>query len=262
MLKTFSTALALGLSLPFSTLDIGKSLPKPASVLPEAGIFSPDATSGSFPAATPQLWAQAAKPRKIKVWANAFIPNRRVSVLGLPGKIDVPKLPDIPMPGLCFSGDNRGFSNDVNASARIHLEVEFDVATGEATVRPKIGTTSLVQCLIGIKFYSRTASAEGLKTSLKRNGRNFELTLQGSAKNPLVPLGPPIDFDFKFAINPSTRQVVMTGNHDGYPAYEAYMTVDGSASLPIYQYQKKPIANPLDLYKPMEVAVSRTTKKF
>ena len=133
-LTNLSTALALGLSLPFSTSDAGKSLPKPASVLPESGIFSTGVTSSAFHAAIPQLLAQATKPRKTKVWANSFIPDKRVSVLELPGKIDVPKPPDIPLPGLCFSGDNRDFSGDVNASARIHLEVEFDVATGKATV--------------------------------------------------------------------------------------------------------------------------------
>jgi hypothetical protein len=99
--------------------------------------------------------------------------------------------------------------------------------------------------------------------SVVRSGSDILVDFQVAAKNPLVALAPAIDADVVFHINPMGRTCRLTGKHDGFPAYEAYVTADGGAGVPVYTYD--PIAAGEDitaLFPPMDKMAGGTGTRF
>jgi Protein of unknown function (DUF3238) len=245
-----STAIAIGLALPSSTLDLGRGLPEVTSIPFAASTSIYESASLLLPTATPQLLAQSNTPRRIKVWVKSFIPQSMVD--GPPGF-------------KCFLGDNRGFSNSINISARGHQEVEFDVATLSKTLEwQETGTTHQVNCQTGAILKQKKASKSGLRSALiRRSGNEILVTFQGAINNPVVPGSPDIDLNVTFRINPVTRQAVLIGEHDGFPAYEAYITADGGAGVPVYQYDPRLTRDGISaLFPPMERKVRGYVTRF
>ena len=77
------------------------------------------------------------------------------------------------------------------------------------------------------------------------------------ASNPLVGAAPAINLDVRFEVDPSSRQVRLTGEHDGFPAYEAYATWDGGAGVSIYGYDPRISGEGISaLFPPMDKTIS------
>jgi hypothetical protein len=64
----------------------------------------------------------------VNFWLNAFIPN---SACTTKGDIFIVGSPSMPVPRF-FAGDQREFSDDVNASARMHSEVRLEGLSTDA----------------------------------------------------------------------------------------------------------------------------------
>lgn len=167
--------------------------------------------------------AAGAPAKKIKVWFNAFIPQAQI--VGPPGSA-------------CFTGDGRSFSNNITASSRTHQEIEFDVATLAKSIDYKdTGTTHEVDCKTGAEIAAKKAPASELTNgSVARRGGEIQVGFQTAAFNPLVTVAPAIDADVVFHIDPAARTCRLAGQHDGFPAYEAYVTADGGAGSTVYTY--------------------------
>ncbi|MBD2200190.1 MULTISPECIES: DUF3238 domain-containing protein [Calothrix] len=190
-----------------------------------------------------------ATPKTIKVWINTFIPDAMV-------KDPV---------GRCFTGDNRGLSNDIHASSRTHQEIEFDVATLTKTIDWKdTGTTHKVDCSTGnILEEGKASTAQLTNGTIKRSGSNVLVNFKAAAKNPLLTGAPAIDLNITFKINPATREVSIVGHHDGFPAYEAYVTADGGAGTLVYSHDPRATGDtPSSLFPPMEIAAKNDVVKF
>jgi outer membrane protein OmpA-like peptidoglycan-associated protein len=220
-----------------------------AAVLASAGVtagqvqaYSHGATSGFRPARRSVVItvtsAQGPRPHEetpprrinptVRVWVNSFIPQSRVD--GPPGSE-------------CFAGDGRDFSSDLDASSRTHQEIE--VTPGRTTpsvdVR-QVGTTHEVACATGAELDSDTASAADLENRVQMAGRtpaDAHISFVADASNPLVPLAPAINLEADFHLDLARRQCGFRMVHDGFPAYEAYLSADGALPVRVYGYDPR-----------------------
>ncbi len=140
--------------------------------------------------------------------------------------------------GYCYSGDNRGFSNAIHASYRTHQEIEFDTSTGRATINYKdTGTSHDLECRTARVLNSAKAPTSELTNgSVIRSGSNYRINFQADAKNPLAWYACNINLDLTLSINPAARTCSIEGTHDGFPAYEVYVTANGGSGTTLYTY--------------------------
>lgn len=187
---------------------------------------SPTLTSPpqASPTATPPSVSVPPTPvRTVKVWVHSFIPMASV------------KDPF----GYCYSGDNRSFSNSVHASYRTHQEIEFDVTAEASTINwSDTGTTHELDRATCTKVI---ASAKAPTTRLvnrivSSTGSLFNLSFVGTATNPRASYACAIDLNLSILIDVSARKCTVSGQHDGFPAYEIYVTANGGAGVPVYMY--------------------------
>jgi hypothetical protein len=189
-------------------------------------------------------------PNRIKVWFNTFIPDAQVP--GPPGSE-------------CFSGDNRGFSNAIHASSRTHQEIEFDVSTLTKTIDFKdTGTSHEVNCTTGAVMSTGKAPTSGLTNgSVTRSSSEILVDFLVEAVNPLVRGAPAIDASVVFHVDPAVQTCRLTGQHDGFPAYEAYVTADGGAGVTVHTHDPRTSGDDImSLFPPMDEAVATTAVSF
>ncbi|WNG28928.1 DUF3238 domain-containing protein [Cystobacter fuscus] len=185
--------------------------------------------------------APASAPiRTVKVWWNSFIPL---------SKIDGP-----PILYECFTGDGRGFSNNISASHRTHQEIEFEVASLRVTIDYKhIGTTHEINCKTGAVLGTATApTSQLINGPVTYSGSRITIKFTTAATNPLVSPAPAINSEVTFVLDTAARTCSLSGNHDEFPAYEAYVTTNSGAGIMVYGYNPIPAGKTaLDLYSSM-----------
>src|SRR5664279_4022356 len=74
--------------------------------------------------------------RTVKLWIKAFIPStyeRAVVVSGTGAHAGKTMVTGSWVMNRCFLTDQRSFSSDIHADARMHSEIEIDVAKGKET---------------------------------------------------------------------------------------------------------------------------------
>lgn len=202
----------------------------------------------------------------VKVWINAFIP-RDIPGLTLPvpgrpfsGKTMIPG----PIPGTCFLTDDRSFSSKVHTSSRMHSEMEIYVP-GELPTQiyqgHAISETHQIACKDGNYENSGTASNSRMRfTNLGIISLDvYEVYIKGEANNPLVTPSPDIDYDGKFIIDTKERRVSFQGLIDGFPAFEAYASINLGPAQKIFQVNPKPGSNVWDLIGKPSIYVNETT---
>lgn len=165
--------------------------------------------------------------RTVKVWWNSFIPL---------AAIDGPPFYE------CFTGDGRAYSNSITASHRTHQELEVEVAPRRTTIDYKhVGTTHEVSCSTGAVKGSATAPTSQLTNGpVTYSGSRITIKFKTAASNPLVALAPAIDSEVTFVIDTVARTCSLSGNHDQFPAYEAYVTTNSGAGTFVYGYDPIP----------------------
>jgi hypothetical protein len=211
--------------------------------------------AAEIPLSRPLLTMASARPmtgaiRRVKVWWNTFIPMAMID--GPPGS-------------QCFAGDNRGPSNAIHAPHRTHQEIEVDVATLAMTINWKhVGETHEVDCVTGAVVARDTAPTSQLDNGpVSRDGSNILIGFSTAASNPLVTFAPAIDSAVTFQIDPVARTCSLSGHHDGFPAYEAYVTADGGAGVLVYNHDPRIKGqNVSALFPPAEIKVAVTGVGF
>ncbi|MCZ7593312.1 MAG: DUF3238 domain-containing protein [Kiritimatiellae bacterium] len=157
--------------------------------------------------------------------------------------------------GIVFGGDDRGFdknatsyrmrqkvavvtieecdadglkegsiANLVGTTRSYDEATSVDSGTGKLTAAAKADTVTGAPLMIDYG----TASTSGMNITVNRlTNRKVEAVIVGSAANPLVPFAPAIDYDFTVTIDstdPLNSTYQITGSHDGFPAYEVYIS--------------------------------------
>jgi hypothetical protein len=199
----------------------------------------------------------------MRLWINAFIP---ANIPGLSRPVPGPGPTQFTMidgpPGLgCFLTDQRGFSSDPKASARIHASVDFGDGL-EGRPERAVGTTHQVDCGTGRSIASKTASIGGIVVEEEHPLEHICLiTIRASVANPIVPGSPDIDFLVHFSVGFAVphRAVRVNGHVEPFPAFEAYV-LDGMRIHTLFTRSPDPGATPLDLYGPASRSVNGRVK--
>lgn len=195
----------------------------------------------------------AGQNRRVKVWVNAFIPYKRIDMF-----VKVPALGDV---GYCFLGDDRGFSDAADASCRTHQEVEFEV-TPFNTVRDvrSAGETHKVDCKSGKELARKQAKVDRIVNRVTQlNAEVIRVKMSLAANNPLVFGAPDIDLELFLDLNLPRRELIITGAHDGFPAYEVYVSIEGMGTRRVHEYDPgaNTIFNHKKLFPPTDVTVAK-----
>lgn len=188
---------------------------------------------------------------KIKFWINAFIhesiPNVTSKMYGI-SYIQGPPFYD------CFKTDQRGYSNNPSASARLHCEFTVDLRNKTYTTNTYCGTTHQIDCKnpFTVKC-QQTASNKNMKFSdayFSQDGSFFRIYLSAAGANPCVPLSPDIDFNGWFSVQlySSYIKYTFTGKVDQFPNYECYAQLGSKTPITLFTLDPPAGKTPLDLF--------------
>jgi hypothetical protein len=195
----------------------------------------------------------------ITMWLNAFIPS---SACITKGDLFVVAGPPIPQPRF-FSGDQREFSDDREAGARMHSEVRIEgLATETPNIAARINRCGESQEIDddGNVIASATANADRMFFTNLRGSQSvdpdgggvvdgvagsIQIDVVGSAGMPLIAVAPDIDYSGTFTIDRAEGNVLFRGAVSQFPAFEIYFSVNDGA--PVTLAQLAPVV-PLDLF--------------
>jgi hypothetical protein len=162
-----------------------------------------------------------------------------------------PKIVD----GRCYNTNNRGFSHDQQADAKITAIVDFDVtAAGVGNVNkrtPPLGTTIQYDCDSGAVLQTKQASNKDVSIGdVAFSAGKVTFAMDGEAANPLISpqqLTPTIKFHGTVTIDTISRAVSWDGTIARFPSYEAYIEVDANPPVTIFQIAPAQDASPWSL---------------
>ena len=190
----------------------------------------------------------------MKIWISSFIPK----------EIDDYTRPvpdgsgDTMIPGPtplndCFHTDQRSFSKNSNASARMRSMVSIDIENMKSLGHIGVcGETIECDCEDGQKECEKTASANRLKYKDEVSSDfHLNFTLEGAANNPCFFGSPDIDWVIlvhvtKYANGKIEVEATSDSRVEKFPAYEMYAEYDGDVKT-IFRRSPDEGATPGDL---------------
>jgi hypothetical protein len=199
----------------------------------------------------------------IRIWLKAFIPNELEGVEHVPdngehaGKLMLAS----PHPFKAwFLTDQRRFSSEIDASARMHSQIDIDVQSGSLIdEQHRCGDSIEVNAEDGIEKCRKTATSDQMKFSnftVTDAGRKITVELEGSAKNPCmeiagITVSPNLDYKGVITIMlDEARQcasVCFAGHIETYPAFEMYVSANGGPARTLFQHSALPGCSPVNL---------------
>jgi hypothetical protein len=199
-------------------------------------------------------WSRPSNMSRVKVWIKAFIPRDIAGLTKLvpagphQGKTMIPG----PTPlNDCFLTDQRSFSDNISAAARMHSEVEFVLDRDEPTILQshRCYETTEVDCEDGSVECTGTGDSSRMQFFNMRivTPTIISVQLRAAANNPCFRGSPDIDYEGTIILDVSTSQVTFEGKIDAFPAFEMYATRDGSAPRMIFQMMPPAGNTPADL---------------
>ena len=219
--------------------------------------------------ATPSVNAVATTktplPQKIKFWMNSFIPDT------VDGGTTVAKgkykgktmFPGPLFFSDCFLSDSRGFSTAIAASSRIHLELDANLSSKSWTfAAPRSSGTAEIDCEDNDVECEAVAKPNakgyaGVPIQLPGVGPQFmQFSFSATASDPCVTAAPDIDMNGIVSINPTARLVGFIGMIEPFPAFEAYVTIDGGAPQELFTSPVSPGSSVWSLFGGATVPVT------
>ena len=212
----------------------------------------------------------------IQIWLKSFIPATIESAVLARGAGEHAGKTMLPTPGplnRCFLTDQRLYSSDFHASARMHSDVEIDVVECRIIQQHhRCSETIEVDCKTGEERCRRAASTDGMSFhdfEVSDGGKRIAFRLDGSTKNPCleiasVKVSPNLDYSGEITILLDAERRAGSVSFDGkieiYPAFEMYVVVNGGEAQEIFLARALPGTSPLDLVGPPGRAISRTVQ--
>jgi hypothetical protein len=203
--------------------------------------------------------------KTVKVWMKAFIPvdldgvetvksgsHAGKTALSAPGPIQA-----------WFLTDQRQFSSDISASARMHSEVEIDVERQVVSREFHHCDASIeVDLDSGEEICREAAHTDNMAFSnfqVLNGGNRFSIDLKASSKNPClkiasVEISPNLDYIGSITVTrvEASEKVIVTfeGDIETYPAFEMYVSVNGGDAQAVFTVGVVPETSPLNLVGP------------
>jgi hypothetical protein len=169
-----------------------------------------------------------ARVHTVKFWIHAFIS---------PAHVDGPPGYGLAYNYEYFSGDNRGYSNYIHASYRLHSEVEI---SGLNTAQPH-KTLEWHDCLeshaldkdLNIVDTKKAQPRAQFGEPTREDGK-VSIHYAGAANMPLITGSPDIDANGTFSVDVMTGEVSFHGKIDSFPWFEGYAAVNNGAPVTLF----------------------------
>lgn len=219
--------------------------------------------------------AVAQQPTTVRVWMRAFIPNNHPSlpnyIKQTSNGLTVIEAPDPiiagvrlgPLAGTCFATDNRGFSNDLSASARVTVdlniiiqerrEIKVESVSGSGFV--KVGETHNVDCKSGRELQpARKEDLDSVEVgTVRKNGFLRVFNVKASSGNPFykvfnIGVAPKIDYEVVFTYDAVRTTLSLKGVIGNFPSFEAYGSINGQQTFNIVQVNPAKEATAMSLF--------------
>jgi hypothetical protein len=213
-----------------------------ASGLPETGICD-SATWAALtaePAVDPGYdpgGGEASALQLVRVWVKAFIPDWVEGAEDGVGAASGVKVIRGPFPGVsdCFYTDNRSYDSDPAASGRVNVDITIDPNTPKVTEKHLYShATHECDCEDGEIECNETATPTGGVSEARRAGQVVSVDFNGAANNPCHGGSPDADLNGTITIDLAARTVSIHGMVDAFPAYEAYVDIDGGGAQELF----------------------------
>ncbi len=202
--------------------------------------------------------------KKAKFWINAFIPDTVAGAAKVTsGSYKGKTMFTGPFPWSdCFLSDSRGFSNDIKASSRLHLEAEVDLTswpTSWMSPAPTSSGTAELDCESMDIECEKVAQPTKKEAPAPLSSLGFHLipfSFSAYASDPCVRGAPDLNFNGTVEIDTLHGRVSFYGNIQPFPAVEAYVSVDGAIPQELFAHAISPGASVWSLYGAAKVGVS------
>lgn len=211
-------------------------------------------------------WIPPVGITKIDLWIKAFIPEQGTFTHVRFGQSSPhagkTAIPHPTLPDYYYLTDQRSFSKDVNASARMNLHVELNV--GQAvpnmhTVRAGCDITIETKGS-GEERARATADGSGIFANnfSQSSNQSIRFWVEAAASDPLISVAPDIDFKGWITLDFKENQLFFDLLVDEFPAFEGYFSIDGGPAKTIFQLLPEPGASPFNLFGDANVSVNRS----
>lgn len=163
-------------------------------------------------------------------------------------------IPGIPVVGDCFLTDQRSFSSDSGASARMFSQALVHVSSAGSSAsswsqQHHCGETVEVDCEDGEVEDRKTQNNDHMDfDERERSSSRIVLGFKAGRNNPLVTFSPDIDLEGTLTVDRVNRFVEFVGKVDDFPAFEAYVKINGGAPRIIRQLGPKKDSGPTSLF--------------
>ena len=187
---------------------------------------------------------------KLRIVFRSFIPTSYPGsdkeLIPLPGTnktmilADFPVLgPDLPILGKqCFGTDDRSFSNEANASARVTADFIVAISNSpkietELSKRFRSGPTRKIDCATGQVLATKSASVSRCQIGAPAFADGMiQFVIGCKASDPLVPIlaerfTPDLHFSGLFTYKSGSKTISFSGDIGAFPSYEAYASLNG-----------------------------------
>lgn len=197
------------------------------------------------------LGVRHAASDELKVWIRAFIPNKHETNPGyvrtVPGAaghwmIPAPSLgpldklapADFNLDGdVCFSTDNRGFSDKQDLSARVTTAFRVTVDGIHKELHPLSGDSvhfsgqsTAYKCSTGAVLATKPGKVTGSVGGPHVAGGKTQVNFQAAGSLPFIALAFAIDYSGDVAFDKATKKMSFRFTCDRFPAYEGYAQLD------------------------------------
>ena len=187
-------------------------------------------------------------------WVKSFIPIDVKDAKKIPGRST--SLISFPVGRQiigCFETDNRGFSKNIKASARLTAVIRASKILNSHTFERDCGVSRRVNCDNGVREGAkRCNSSDAIKISyrmIERSRHEYRIIFEG--RNPFAPplITPAIDIDLTLIEEWSESKLILTlnGKVDAFPAFEAYARYKNKTKR-FFAFPPTPGSTPLNLY--------------
>jgi len=212
--------------------------------------------------------ADGAAIQTIELWLRSFIPINHEGnpgyMLPVPGNPAHTMIRDpSPVSISCYLTDQRGFSDEPSASARLgtHIVVKIGAqATITASDNPPSESVEL-SCETGMERCRKQVDTSRSNSGpVVKNGDMVRVHVHGQANNACFRLSPNIHYDGDFIIDLSGRSIRFEGIIGEFPAFEAYARASGGPIRRIFR--EPPVARSTVWSVPLSRRVETPSVKF
>lgn len=201
--------------------------------------------------------------RTVKLWIKAFIPSTYENAKVVPGEGEhagKTMLNSLWLINRCFLTDQRSFSSDIHAEARMHSEIEIDFAKGKETYQfHHCYDTIEIDCKNGKEKCRGQGSTDRMNfhdVAFSEDKNVCTMTIKAGSRNPClrvarIKVTPSLDYMGEITItrtdDPSRAIVTFNGKIEKYPAFEMYAVANDGDVKTVFQVDVAPSATIGDL---------------